>query len=101
VAPLALVGTVAYVLLLVYFFALWARFVLDLVQAFSDSWRPRGAVLVLAEAAYTATDPPIKAVRRVLPPLRIGAFALDFGFTIVMFGVIVLMYLAIALQQSA
>src|SRR4051794_40409957 len=96
--PVALVGAVLYVVLLVYFFALWARFILDLVQAFSDSWRPHGVVLVLAEAAYTATDPPIKAVRRVLPPLRIGQFALDFGFTIVMFGVIVLMYLAIALQ---
>ncbi|MGN6444194.1 YggT family protein [Amnibacterium sp.] len=97
---LPLVGTVAYVLLLLYFFALWARFILDLVQAFSDSWRPRGVVLVLAEAAYTATDPPIKAVRRVLPPLRIGQFALDFGFTIVMFAVIVLMYLAIAVQGA-
>jgi YggT family protein len=98
--PLALIGTIAYVVLLVYFFALWARFILDLVQAFSESWRPHGAVLVLAEAAYTATDPPIKAVRRVLPPLRIGSFALDFGFTIVMFGVIVLMYLSIALQNT-
>ena len=97
-SPIALIGAVGYVVLLVYFFALWARSILDLVQAFSDSWRPRGVVLVLAEAAYTATDPPIKAVRRVLPPLRIGQFALDFGFTIVMFGVIVLMYLAIALQ---
>jgi len=97
-SPIALIGAVAYVALLVYFFALWARFVLDLVQAFSESWRPRGAVLVLAEVAYTATDPPIKAVRRVLPPLRIGQFALDFGFTIVMFGVIILMYLALALQ---
>ena len=97
-SPIGLIGAVAYVALLVYFFALWARFVLDLVQAFSDSWRPRGAVLVLAEVAYTATDPPIKAVRRVLPPLRIGQFALDFGFTIVMFGVIILMYLALALQ---
>jgi YggT family protein len=99
-SPIALVGAVLYVFLLVYFFALWARFILDLVQAFSDSWRPRGVVLVLAEAAYTATDPPIKAVRRVLPPLRIGQFALDFGFTIVMFVVIVLMYLAIALQAA-
>ena len=97
-SPIAVIGAVAYVALLVYFFALWARFVLDLVQAFSESWRPRGAVLVLAEVAYTATDPPIKAVRRVLPPLRIGQFALDFGFTIVMFGVIILMYLALALQ---
>ncbi|WP_375407558.1 YggT family protein [uncultured Amnibacterium sp.] len=97
-SPIGLIGAVAYVALLVYFFALWARFVLDLVQAFSASWRPRGAVLVLAEVAYTATDPPIKAVRRMLPPLRIGQFALDFGFTIVMFGVIILMYVALALQ---
>jgi YggT family protein len=97
---IAVLGAVLYVVLLVYFFALWARFVLDLVQAFSDSWRPRGVVLVLAEAAYTATDPPIKAVRRVLPPLRIGQFALDFGFTIVMFGVIILMYVAIGLQTA-
>jgi YggT family protein len=100
VSPIGLVGAIAYVVLLVYFFALWARFILDLVQAFSDSWRPHGVVLVLAEAAYTATDPPIKAVRRVLPPLRIGQFALDFGFTIVMFAVIVLMYFAIAIQGA-
>lgn len=96
---LPLVGAVAYVVLLVYFFALWARFVLDLVQAFSEGWRPRGVVLVVAEGAYTLTDPPIKAVRRIIPPLRIGAFALDFGFTIVMFAVIVLMYVSISLQR--
>ena len=99
-SPIALIGAVGYVVLLVYFFALWARFILDLVQAFSDSWRPRGVVLVLAEAAYTMTDPPIKAVRRVLPPLRLGGFALDFGFTVVMFGVLVLMYVATALQAA-
>lgn len=97
-SPIALIGTVLYFALLVYFFALWARFILDLVQAFSESWRPRGAVLVLAEASFTVTDPPIKAVRRILPPLRVGAFALDFGFTIVMAAVIVLMYVSIALQ---
>jgi YggT family protein len=97
-SPIALIGTVLYFVLLVYFFALWARFVLDLVQAFSEHWRPRGAVLVLAEASFTITDPPIKVIRRVVPPLRIGAFSLDFGFTIVMFAVIILMYLTIALQ---
>lgn len=94
------VGAVAYVVLLVFFFALWARFVLDLVQAFSQQWRPRGVVLVLAETAYTVTDPPVKAVRRVIPPLRVGGFALDFGFTVVMFAVIVLMYVAIAVQGA-
>jgi YggT family protein len=99
-SALGAIGSIAYVVLLLYFFALWARFLLDLVQAFSAGWRPRGALLVLAEGAYTVTDPPIKAVRRVLPPLRIGQFALDFGFTIVMFAVIVLMYVALALQTA-
>ena len=95
---LAGVATVAYFLLLVYFFALWARFLVDLVQAVSERWRPRGAVLVIAEASFTLTDPAIKAVRRVIPPLRVGGFALDFGFTVVMFAVLVLMYVATALQ---
>jgi YggT family protein len=97
-SPIAVVGSVLYFVLLVYFIALWARFVLDLVRAFSESWRPRGAVLVLAEVSHTITDPPIKAVRRFVPALRVGAFSLDFGFTIVMFAVIVLMYISIAMQ---
>ena len=96
---LGTIGTIAYVALLIYFFALWARFILDLVQAFSEGWRPRGAVLVLAEASFTVTDPPIKAVRRLVPPLRVGAFSLDFGFTIVMFAVIILMYVTVAMQD--
>jgi YggT family protein len=100
VSPIALLGSIGYIVLLVFFFALWARFILDLVQAFSESWRPHGPVLIVAEAAFTLTDPPIKAVRRVIPPLKLGAFALDFGFTIVMFAVILLMYGAIGLQNA-
>jgi len=99
VTALAVLGGVLYVVLLVYFVVLWARLVLDLVQAVSVEWRPRGVVLVLAEVAFTVTDPPIKAVRRVLPPIRLGAFSLDLGFTVVMFAVIVLLYVAVALQD--
>lgn len=95
---LQVVATVAYFALLVFFFALWARLILDLVQAVSRSWRPTGPVLLLAEASFTLTDPPIKAVRRVLPPLRVGGFALDFGFMVVMFAVIVLMSVAMGLR---
>ncbi|WP_349814680.1 YggT family protein [Curtobacterium sp. MCJR17_043] len=47
-------------------------------------------LLVIAEFVYTVTDPPIKAVRRVLPPLRLGPVMLDFGWTIVMLVVIIL-----------
>ena len=65
-------------------FVLWAclliliaRIVLDWVQMLSRSWQPRGFVLVLCEVIYSATDPPLRAVRRVLPPLRLGMIALD------------------------
>lgn len=85
------VSGLLYFLLFVFFLLMWARFILDLVTAFSRGYRPRGIVLVLAEFAYTVTDPPILAVRRVVPPLRIGGAALDFGWSIVMLVVIILM----------
>ena len=63
---------------------LWIRFVVDWVQVFARSWSPRGPLLVVLEVVYSVTDPPIKALRRVIPPLRIGSFALDLSFLIVM-----------------
>jgi YggT family protein len=71
---------------------LWIRFVVDWVQIFARSWVPRGPLLVLLEIVYSVTDPPIKALRRVVPPLRIGNFALDLSFIIVMIGAYVLLY---------
>ena len=55
-------------------------------------------VLVLAEIAYTVTDPPIKAIRRVLPPVRLGSVALDFGWSIIMLAVVILMGVASGLR---
>lgn len=80
-----------YFVLFLYFLLMWVRFILELLTAFSRGFRPKGIVLVLAEVAYTVTDPPIRAVRRVVPPLRIGGAALDFGWSIVMLVVIILM----------
>ena len=67
------------------------RFVLDLARMLARQWRPRGFALVLAEFTYTVTDPPIRLVRRVIPPLRVGGAALDFAWSIVMLVVIILM----------
>lgn len=94
----SVVAGIAYVVLLAYFFVMWGRFILDLAQNFSRSWRPRGMGLVVAEIVYTITDPPIRVVRKVVPPFRIGAAALDFSWSIVMLFVIVLMYTALALR---
>jgi YggT family protein len=71
---------------------LWIRFVVDWVQIFARSWSPRGPLLVLLEIVYSVTDPPIKALRRVIPPLRLGNFALDLSFIIVMIVAYVLLY---------
>ncbi|MEO6944986.1 MAG: YggT family protein [Lacisediminihabitans sp.] len=84
-------ATIVYFLLLIYFLALWARFVLDLARGFARQWRPRGLTLVIAEFVFTITDPPIRLVRRALPPLRLGGIALDFAWSAVMLAVIILM----------
>jgi len=69
-------------LVLLFFLCLIGRLVLDWVQALAREWRPRGAVLVIAEALYTVTDPPLKLLRKVLPPLRLGAVQLDLAFLV-------------------
>ena len=94
----SLIAAIAYYALLLFFLLMWGRFVLDLAQSFSRGWRPRGPVLVLAEIAYTVTDPPIKAVRRVLPPVRLGSVALDFGWSVIMLAVVILMGVASGLR---
>jgi len=66
---------------------LWIRFIIDWVRQIAPQWRPRGLVLVIAEATFTVTDPPLKFVRRFIKPLRIGAVAIDFSWTILLFAV--------------
>ena len=81
---MSFVGQILYVAVWIFIAFLWIRFVVDWVQVFARSWSPRGALLVTLEGVYSTTDPPIKALRRVIPPLRIGNFALDLSFLIVM-----------------
>ena len=84
---LQLLGFVVFV----FFIALICRMILDWVQMFSRDWRPRGAVLVAAEGVYTTTDPPLRALRRVIPPLRVGGVQLDLAFTVVLLVVVILL----------
>jgi YggT family protein len=78
----AVVFKLAEFIVLIFFICLIGRLVLDWVQALSREWRPRGPVLVGAEAVYTVTDPPLKLLRRILPPLRLGAVQLDLAFLV-------------------
>lgn len=86
---LLLYGIIQFLLGL-YLLVMFGRFILDWVQAVSRGWRPRGAMVVVAEIVYTITDPPIKFVRRFVKPIRLGAIQLDLAFTIVIFAVLIL-----------
>ncbi|MDQ1619208.1 MAG: YggT family protein [Actinomycetota bacterium] len=88
------VGSFLVFLLQIFFFLLIARLVLDYVQMFARSWRPRGIVLVIAEIVYTITDPPLRALRKVIPPLRLGGISLDLSFLVLIVIVQILSYFA-------
>jgi YggT family protein len=83
----------------IYMLIMWARLILDFVVVLNRGWRPRGAALVLAELVFTLTDPPLRFVRRFLPPVRFGGMGLDFAWMIVMLGLIVLSYVLEALAR--
>jgi YggT family protein len=82
---------VASFVLLVFFILLIARLVFDYVMMFARSWRPSGVAAAGLEVVYSVTDPPLKALRRVIPPLRLGNFSIDLGFMVLLFVVYVLM----------
>ena len=73
--------------LYIFLLLLIGRLVLDYVQMFARSWQPRGIALVVAEAVYTATDPPLKALRKIIPPLRLGSVSLDLSFLVLIIAV--------------
>ena len=69
-------------LLYVFLILLVARLVLDYVRVFARQWQPRGPLLVVAEVVFTATDPPLRMIRRFLPPLTVGGLRIDLAFIV-------------------
>jgi YggT family protein len=75
----------------IYLVLLIGRLIISWIQAFSRSWHPTGVVLVIAEAVYTPTDPPLRFLRRYIPTLRLGSVALDLSFMLLFLVVLVLL----------
>ncbi len=90
------IAAVVNLLIILYILVLLARLVMDYIPLFNREWRPRGAGLVAAEIVYTLTDPPIRLLRRVVPPLRVGPVAIDFAFTITL----LLCFVLLAITRS-
>jgi YggT family protein len=82
-------------LLSIYLVVLIGRMIIGWIQVFARSWRPTGVVLVLAEGIFTATDPPLKFLRRYIPPLRIGTVAMDLSYIVLFIVVLLLLQVAV------
>jgi YggT family protein len=81
--------------LTIYLVILVGRMIFGWIQVFARDWRPTGVLLVLAEAIFTVTDPPLKFLRRFIPPLRIGMVAMDLSFMVLFIVVLILLEVAV------
>lgn len=87
---MAIIGTVLSVACSLYTLVLLARVILDWARFFAPRWRPTGVILLFANLVYGLTDPPLRWLRRFIPPLRLGNVALDVGFIVLFLGVALL-----------
>jgi YggT family protein len=71
------------------------RMIFGWIQVFAREWRPSGVVLVIAETVFTLTDPPLKFLRRYIPPLRIGTVAMDLSYMVLFIVVLILLQVAV------
>ena len=74
------VGTIINWVLWIFLLILFARMILSWVPVLVRDWEPHGPMLVLAEVIYSITDPPLRLLRRVLRPVRVGSVMLDLAF---------------------
>ena len=93
----AIVISIISSLLNLYILILLIRVVLDWIQLFARSWRPTGVVLVLANAVYGLTDPPLRQIRRFVPLVRLGGVGIDLSFLVLWFGIVIVRRLLLLL----
>ena len=92
-----IVGLVLLRVLQVFNLLLIVRALISWVSLLSPQFRPRGVVLVLFEAVYTITDPPLKLLRRWIRPLRLGLVSLDLAFIVLWIAILVLQRVIVAI----
>lgn len=95
-ALVLVLGVLSYVLL-AFFLMLVARFVLSLIVMFAPQWHPKGPLLLLFELIYSVTDPFLRPLRRILPPIGAGGIRVDLS----MLMLFVLVSLAMSINSTA
>jgi YggT family protein len=87
----SVVFQVVYLLLYGFFVTLLARFVMSWVLQFGRRWQPGRGAAAAMEVVWSVTDPPLNALRRVIPPLRVGTVSVDLSSLVLLVILFVLM----------
>ena len=90
------VAGIVYQLLQVYFYILLARVILEWVRMFMQGRSP-GPLAVIYGALYDLTEPVLRPLRRLIPPLRLGAAALDLSVLVAFILIFLLQQLVVTL----
>ena len=87
----SIIGQVLYLVLYFLLLLLIIRLALSYVLQYARRWRPGRGSAASLELVWTVTDPPLHALRRVIPPLRIGTVSIDIAFLVLLLILYVLM----------
>jgi YggT family protein len=79
-----------YVLTL-YLVVLVGCMILMWINVFVRHWYPPRFIKLIAETIFTLTDPPLKFLRRYIPPLRLGRVSMDLSFMVLFIVVLILL----------
>ena len=68
-----------------YILILILRIIIEMIQSFSRNWRPQRWFSIVAEPLFVVTDPPVKALRKLIPPVQLGGVGLDVSVLVLFF----------------
>ncbi len=77
-------------LLYLFWIFLIGRIIIEFIRSFARDWQPKGFLVIVLELLFTITDPPVKLLRRIIPPVRLGQVRLDLSIMLLMLIVFVL-----------
>ena len=95
-----MVFTVLNFVLTIFWLLLVSRIVVELIRNFARDWHPTGVLVVVLEGIFTVTDPPVKLLRRLIPPVRLGGIRLDLSIWVLFLILMVLMTIVGRLAPS-
>ena len=96
-----MVFQVLYYVLFFFWLLLIGRIIVEFIRTFARDWRPSGVLVVLLEVLFTITDPPVKLLRRIIPPISLGGLRLDLSIMVLLFLIFILMSIVQRLAQPA